>query len=74
MQEKWVFNNKIKQRATKTTHREKQVGRQAENCLHSQPNTKKNNGSAQDYRHQEARETNEGNEGDTGGATEIMIK
>ncbi len=35
MQEKWVFNNKIKQRATKTTRRAK-TGRQAGNCLHSQ--------------------------------------
>ncbi len=48
----WVFNKKIKQRATKTTRRGK-TDRQAENCLHSQHNThtSKDNGSAQDYRH-----------------------
>ncbi len=51
---------------------EKQAGRQrtvAVNITH----TTKDNGSAQDYTRRLNRETNEGNEGDTGGATETMI-
>ncbi len=58
-QENVSFNNKIKQRAAKTTPKgEKQTGRQAgRELLHSQHNTHmtKDNGSAQDYRHQEAK-------------------
>ncbi len=52
-----VFNNKIKTKMNKShPEREKQAGRQAENCLLSQHNTHttKDNGSARDYRHQEA--------------------
>ncbi len=52
MQGNRVFNNKIKM--NKNTPKGK--NRQAENCLHSQHNTHttKDNGSAEDYRHQEA--------------------
>ncbi len=52
-----VFNNKIKTKINKNhPEGEKQAGRQAGNCLHSQHymHTMKYNGSAQDYRHQEA--------------------
>ncbi len=52
IQENWVFNNKIK---TKMNENHPEGQKQA-NSLHSQDNTytTKDNGSAQDYFHQEA--------------------
>ncbi len=59
VQEKWVFNNKIKQSNKNHPKGDKQAGREREreNSLHSQHNkhTTKDNRSAQDYRHQEAK-------------------
>ncbi len=73
------FNNKIKQRATKTTWKGKnrQAGRQAKNCCtvnitHTQRKTMDQHRTT-DTRGLN-RKTNEGNEGDIGGATETMIR
>ncbi len=70
MQEKCLFNNQIKQR-TKMTQRGKQTGREL--CtlnIHTRKTTDQYK--TADTRRQNW-ETNEGNEGDTGGATETMI-
>ncbi len=79
MQEIVFFYNKIKQRRTKTTPKgkNKQAGRKAEdwctvNMKHSQRKTTDQHRTADTRRLH--RETNEGNEGDTAGATETMIK
>ncbi len=76
MQEIVSFNNKIKQRRTKTIRRGK-TNRQAEdwctvNMKHSRRKTTDQHRTADTRRLY--RETNEGNEGDTAGATETMIK
>ncbi len=78
--EKVIFNNKIKPRRTKTTPKgkNKQAGRRLE---HSQTfNSHDMDTWKTTDQHRTAdtrrlyRETNEGNEGDTAGATETMIK
>ncbi len=79
MQRNQGFNNKIKQKNKNHPEGEKkQAGRQAEdwsNMTHSIKDTRKTTD-----KHRTAdtrrlnRETNEGNEGDTGGATETMIR
>jgi len=71
MQETCLFNNEIKQR-TKTTRRGKQTGREL--CTLNMPTRLKttNQHKTADTRRLNW-ETNEGNVGDTGGATETMI-
>ncbi len=49
MQEEWAFNNRMKLKTTKTTSRGE---KQAEDCYTVKH---RDNGSAQDYRHQEAK-------------------
>ncbi len=74
------FNNKIKQRRTKTTPKgkNKQAGRRLEHSQHETHVTKTHERQRISTRLQTQgelyRETNEGNEGDTAGATETMIK
>ncbi len=71
MQEKFIFNNEIKRR-TKTTQRGKQTGRElCTRNIHTRRKTTNQHKTADTRRLN--RETNEGNEGDTGGATETMI-
>ncbi len=76
-QENVYFNNKIKQRATKTTPKgeNRQAGRE---LLHSQHNTHTLTKDNDQHKTTDTRglnrETNEGNEGDTGGATETTIR
>ncbi len=80
MQGNQVFNNKIKTKINKShPEREKQAGRQAGrqrtictvNIIRTQQNTMDQHGITDTRRLY--RETNEGNEGDAGGATEAMI-
>ncbi len=74
MQEEGLFNNKIKQRRTKATPEgEKQTGREL--CklnIHTQRKTTDQHRTTDTRRLN--RETNKSNEGDTGGATETMIR
>ncbi len=77
MQRFRVFNNKVKQMNNKNhPEGEKQAGRQKtgaqSNIKHSRRKTTDQHRTADTRRLY--RETNEGNEGDTAGATETMIK
>ncbi len=72
-----LFNNKINKKFTKTSPKGKnrQAGRQAtvtqSNITHTERKTTDQHRTIDTRRLN--RETNEGNEGDTGGATETMI-
>ncbi len=75
-----TFNNKTKQRTTKPPRRGK-TSRQAEDwstVKHETPITLNTRKTTNQHRTADTRrlyrETNEGNEGDTAGATETMIK
>ncbi len=81
MQRNGSFNNNIKQRRTKTTPKgkNKQAGRRLEHSQTQNSHVTYDTRKTTDQ-HRTAdtrrlyRETNEGNEGDTAGATETMIK
>ncbi len=76
MQGNRVFNNKIKTKMNKNhSEGEKHAGRQrtvAVNITHTRRKTTDQHRTTDTRRIN--RETNEGNEGDTGGATETMIR
>ncbi len=79
VEENVIFNNKIKQRRTKTTPKGK--NKQAEDwstVKHETHMTLDTRKTTDQHRTADTRrlyrETNEGNEGDTAGATETMIK
>ncbi len=75
-----IFNNKTKQRTTKTTPKgkNKQAGRRLEHSQTFNSHDMDTRKTTDQHRTADTRrlyrETNEGNEGDTAGATETMIK